>query len=82
MTPTEMRAILEEIAWSQKAAADYARYDPSLVRKMARGRAPIPDELARWLIAVRVAYQPVLDLIDNPPGRRPRPPARATLPDQ
>lgn len=49
MTPTRLRECLALLRWSQRGLADALGMDEARVRKMARGAADVPGELAAWL---------------------------------
>jgi ribosome-binding protein aMBF1 (putative translation factor) len=49
MTPTRFRECLTLLRWSQRGLADALQRDESMIRKMARGAADIPGDLAAWL---------------------------------
>ena len=49
MTPTRFRECLDLLGWTQRGLAAYLDAPEGIIRSMARGTAPIPDELATWL---------------------------------
>jgi len=51
MTPTQFRACLALMGWSQRGAARQLGYAEGTVRQWARGKQLIPAEVATWLQA-------------------------------
>jgi ribosome-binding protein aMBF1 (putative translation factor) len=49
MTPTEFRACLEQLAWSQRDLARVVSLDDRLMRRWAAGQNEIPSNIAQWL---------------------------------
>ena len=49
MTPTELRAVLHTLHWSQRGLADVLQRAEGTVRQWARGALPVPPEVATWL---------------------------------
>lgn len=65
MTPTERRAALDAIGWSQRGLADRLGWDEGTVRRWMRdgGEAPITVDL--WLATLAAFHQ-----ANPPPTRR------------
>jgi hypothetical protein len=51
MTPAEFSAALEALGWSHRHLARRLRCDSGLPIRWARGTAPVPLPLARWLVS-------------------------------
>jgi transcriptional regulator with XRE-family HTH domain len=52
MTPTERRAALQSIGWSQRGLADRLGWDEGTVRRWMRDGGEAPAEVDRWLAAL------------------------------
>jgi hypothetical protein len=82
MTATELRAILEQLEWSQGQLAEFLHRDKRLARRMCQGTEPIDGETATWLREM-VSYAPTLrrvnELMDCPPRGRASAPQTATV---
>ena len=70
MTPTRFRECLALLRWSQRGLAEALNRDEGLVRMMARGTRPIPDDLGEWLetLAAVHAAHPAPELMDGRKG--------------
>jgi hypothetical protein len=68
MTPTECRACLNALDWSQRSPAHLLDRDERMVRRRAAGQYEIPDAVAGWLttLAAFHAKHPV-PLLDRRP---------------
>jgi transcriptional regulator with XRE-family HTH domain len=49
MTPTERRAALQAIGWSQRGLADRLQWDEGTVRRWMRDGGEAPPDIDRWL---------------------------------
>jgi transcriptional regulator with XRE-family HTH domain len=67
MTPDELRDCLDILGWSQRQLSFETEVDEGTVRKWARGKNPIPESIANWIVKLSNFH------IENPP---PPPPAR------
>lgn len=63
MTPTDLRAALADLHWSQRGLAAILRKDERQVRRWATGEAQIPPAVADWLARLAEAMRA------NPPPR-------------
>jgi hypothetical protein len=52
MTPTDFRAALATLHWTQRGLAGILGCSESLVRCWASGSIPVPSEVAAWLRAL------------------------------
>jgi ribosome-binding protein aMBF1 (putative translation factor) len=71
MTPTQFRACLDTLDWSQRSLARLLDRDERMVRRWASGQCTIPEDVAEWLttLAAFHAKHPV-PLFDRRPGSR------------
>jgi DNA-binding transcriptional regulator YiaG len=49
MTPTQLRAHLEKLGYSQRQFARVMSRDDREVRRWASGDEPVPEQIATWL---------------------------------
>lgn len=52
MTPARLRQCLDALGWSQGELGRMAGYHVATARQWARGRLPIPPEVALWIEAM------------------------------
>lgn len=60
MTPTQFRAAIATMHWSQRGLAAILRTDERQVRRWATGQYPVPEPIAAWLerVATMMAASP------------------------
>lgn len=64
MTPTEFRACLDALHWTQRGLARILGRPEGTVRQWARGAVQIPDEVAHWVGCLAIIHKA------HPPPRR------------
>jgi len=57
MSPSNLRDALTLLRWSQRGLAEALECDDRLVRRWASGDAPVPPDVAAWLIELARAHQ-------------------------
>ena len=57
MTPTEFRAALEALRWTQRGVAAVLRCDERQIRRWATGAYPIPERIASWLATLAAFHR-------------------------
>lgn len=68
MTPTQRRAALTTLGWSQRELARRLDYDEGMVRRWLRGASEPPPAIDAWLAqcaAIAATWRP----LPEPPGR-------------
>jgi transcriptional regulator with XRE-family HTH domain len=57
MTPSERRAALEAIGWTQRGLADRLGWDEGTVRRWMRGNGEAPADVDQWLAELAVFHR-------------------------
>lgn len=57
MTPTEYRAALESIGWTQRGLAERLGIHETRTRRWATGQYKIPPNVAEWLQRLAAAHE-------------------------
>ncbi len=57
MCPSGFREALASLRWSQRGLAEALECDDRLVRRWACGDAPIPPDVAAWLLELAGAHE-------------------------